>query len=92
MTMLEAEKKSPGYILGLLKAIKSWLRYNDVKLTRRIKVSNPNRTSTIEDKKIPSKDELSRIFRTSSSRVRLAEVLMAFADLRPQTIGNPDVV
>lgn len=27
---LESEKKSPGYILGILKAIKSWLRYNDI--------------------------------------------------------------
>jgi len=90
VTRLEAEEKSPGYILGLLKATRSWLRYNDVKLTRRIKVSNPNRTPTLEDEKIPSKEELSRIFRTSSPRVRVAEALMAFADLRPQTLGNHD--
>ena len=41
VTRLESERKSPGYIVGLLKAVKSWLRYNDVRLTRRIKVSNP---------------------------------------------------
>ena len=90
VTRLESERKSPGYIVGLLKAVRSWLRYNDVKLTRKIKVSNPNATPTIEDEQIPSREELSRILRTSSSRVRVAEVLIAFADLRPQSIGNHD--
>ena len=90
VTKLEAERKSPGYILGLLKAVRSWLRYNDVRLTRRIKVSNPNATPTIEDEQIPSNEELSKIFRASNPRVRVAEVLIAFADLRPQTLGNHD--
>jgi len=90
VTRLESERKSPGYIVGLLKAEKSWLRYNDVRLTRRIKVSNPNATPTIEDEQIPSNEELSRIFRASNARVRVAEVLIAFADLRPQTLGNHD--
>lgn len=76
--------------MGLLKATRSWLRCKDVKITRRVKVSNPNRTPTIEDEKIPSKEELSRIFRASSPRVRVSEALMAFADLRPQTLGNHD--
>lgn len=90
VTRLESERKSPSYIVGLLKAVKSWLRYNDVKLTRRIKVSNPTATPTIEDEQIPSKEELSRIFRASKARVRVAEALIAFADLRPQTLGNHD--
>jgi len=90
VTRLESERKSPGYIVGLLKAVRSWLRYNDVRLMRRIKVSNPNATPTIEDEQIPSKEELSRIFRASNPRVRTAEALIAFADLRPQTLGNHD--
>jgi len=88
VTTLENERKSPGYIVGLLKAVKSWLRYNDVRLTRKIKVSNPNATPTIEDEQIPSNKELSRIFRASNARVRVAEALIAFADLRFQTLGN----
>jgi len=87
---LETDGKSPGTIVGLLKAVRSWLRYDDVKLTRRIKVSNPNATPTIENEQIPSKEELSRILRASNPRVRTAEALMAFADLRPQTLGNHD--
>jgi site-specific recombinase XerD len=90
VTRLESEKKSSGYIRGLLKSVRSWLRYNDVTLTRKIKISNPNAIPTIEDEQIPSKEELSRILRASSSRVRVAEVLIAFADLRPHSLGNHD--
>jgi len=85
---LESEKKAPGYILGILKTVKSWLRYNDVILTRRVKVSNPSATPTIEDEQVPTQEELSRILRASPPRVRVAEALMAFADLRPESLGN----
>ncbi len=90
VTGLESERKSPGYILDLIKAVKSWLRYHDITLTRRIKVSNSTATPTIENEQVPSQEELSKIFRASPPRVRAAEVLMAFADLRPETLGNHD--
>jgi hypothetical protein len=90
VTDLESEHKSPGHIADLIKTVRSWLRYNDVTLTRRIKISNPKATPTLVNEQIPSKDELSRIFRASSPRIRLAEALMAFANLRPQVLGNHD--
>ena len=88
VTALEEKELSPGYIEGILKAVKSWLRYNDIKLTRKITISNAGRTPTIEDEQIPSKEELSRIFRVSPPRVRVAETFIALADLRPQVLGN----
>ncbi len=81
----ESEHKSPSYIFGILKAVKFWLRYSDITLTRRIKMSNSTFTPTIEDEQVPSQDELARILRASPSRVKTA---IAFADLRPQTLGN----
>jgi len=87
---LEAENKAPGYIQGILKAIRSWLHYNDINLTRRIKVKGSTLTPTIEDEQIPSQDQLSRILRASSLRVKAMIALMAFAGLRPQSIGNHD--
>jgi hypothetical protein len=85
---LEGDGKAPSYIIGILKAIRSWLRYNDVTLTRTIKVRNPSATPTIEDEQVPTKGELTRILRTSSPRIRVAEALMAFADLRPESLGD----
>jgi len=87
---LEAERKSPGYIVGLLKAVRSWLRHNNITLIRGIKVSNRNATPTIENEQVPTQAELARILRTSPQRIRVAEALMAFADLRPESIGNFD--
>jgi hypothetical protein len=87
---LEAEQKAPGYILGILKTVKSWLKYNDLTLPRRIRVKNSSATPTIEDEQVPSKAELARILRTAPPRVKVAIALIAFADLRPQSIGNHD--
>ena len=61
-----------------------------MKLTRTIKVGNLSSTPTIENEQVPSQEELSRIFRNSSSRIRLAEALIALSDLRPESIGNFD--
>lgn len=90
VSRLEEEKKSPGYIVGILKTLRAWLKYNDIVLTRTIKITNRNATPTIENEQIPTQAELSRILRTSSPRIRVAEALMAFANLRPETIGNYD--
>ena len=87
---LESEKKAPGYIKGILKAVKNWLRYNDVTLTRRIKIKNSEATPTIENEGATTKEELARVFRTSPLRVKVAESLIAFADLRPEVLGNHD--
>jgi hypothetical protein len=87
---LESEKKSPGYTQGILKIVKSWLRYNDITLTRKIRISNPKATPTIENERVPLQEELARILRASPTRVKSAIALMAFADLRPQVLGNYD--
>ena len=87
---LESRRRAPGYITRLLKVVRSLLRYHDIILTRRIRITNPDATPTIENEQVPSQEELSRILRASPPRVRVAEVLLAFADLRPETLGNFD--
>jgi len=88
VSSLEEQRKSPGYIDCILKVLKSWLRYHEIKLTRKISITNSGRTPTIEDEQVPSQEELARIFRGSPPRVRVAESLMALADLRPETLSN----
>ncbi len=87
---LEADGKAPGYIADLMKTVKSWLKYNDITLTRRIKIKNSTATPTIENEQVPTQEELARILRASPPRVRAAIALIAFADLRPQSLGNYD--
>jgi len=73
-----------SYVAGIMKAVKSWLRYNDVTLTRRIKIDNVDSTPTIENEQIPSQEELSGIFRTLPPRIRVAETWpLPNSDRRP---------
>ena len=88
VTKMEREEKSPGYIAGMVKAVRSWLRFNDFELKRRIKIRNPNATPSIEDERIPTQDELKTILIYASERAKTSIAFIAFAGLRPQTLGN----
>jgi hypothetical protein len=85
---LEASGKSPGYVNDFIKTIRSWLRYNDIVLTRKIKISNLTTTPTIENEQVPTQEELSRILRRAKPRTKAAIALIAFSCLRPETLGN----
>jgi len=88
VTKMERERKSPGYIAGVIKAVHSWLRYNDFEMKRTVKIRNPDATPSIEDERIPTQEELRTIFVYASERAKTSIAFMAFAGLRPQTLGN----
>lgn len=88
VTEMERDGKSPGYIAGILKGLKSWLSHNDVELKRRIKIANGNATPSIEDERVPSKEELRAVLIYASDRAKASICLMAMAGLRPQSLGN----
>ncbi len=90
VTRLEAERKAPGYITGILKAVKSWLSHNEVEVKRNIKVSNPDSTPTLKDERVPEKEELKTILMGCNRRAGAIVVLMAQGGLRPETLGNED--
>jgi len=56
VTKMELDGKSPGYIAGILKGVKSWLVHNEIELKRKVKVSNRGATPTIEDERVPEKE------------------------------------
>ncbi len=85
---LHREGKVPGYIANYLKAVRSWLGFNGVRLVRRIKVGNTNHTPTIEDERVPTGDELLQVLSYAGGRGRCSAAFMAFAGLRPETLGN----
>ena len=85
---LQRDGKSPGYIENYLKAVRSWLDYNEVRLVRRIKIGNRNATPTIESERVPTKEELRTILYYAGERAKCSIALMAFAGLRPEVLGN----
>jgi len=90
VSKLEREGKAPSYIDNYITCVKSWLRFNGIILVRKIKVGNTSRTPTIEDERVPQKDELRQILNLSPSRGKVSICLMAFSGVRPQVLGNED--
>ena len=88
VTKLDREGKSPGYILNYIKAVRTWLDYNGIKLIRRIKIRDSQSTPTIENEQVPTKEELRNLLTYASERARVSISLMAFAGLRPQVLGD----
>jgi len=88
VSRLHREGKAPAYIDNYLKAVRSWLNFHEITLVRRIKIGNRNATPTIEDERVPTRDELRTIFYYARPRARCSIALMAFSGLRPETLGN----
>ncbi len=88
VSSMEEAGLSGGYIESTLKAIRSWLSFNNVPWEHRIKVRGTTATPTLEKERVPTQDELRRILLAASARERCAAVLMAHAGLRPQALGD----
>ena len=90
ITMMEEKTYSPGYIEDHIKAIKSWLGHFDVQITRRLKISNPDSTPTLQNEQVPSAQEIAEVFARASLRSSVMISLMAKSGLRPEVLGNHD--
>jgi hypothetical protein len=88
ISKLEDDGKSPGYITGFPKTLKSWLEHNEVELKRKVKVRNRDATPTIADERVPTKEELKTILVYGSERAKVSICLMSQSGLRPEAIGN----
>lgn len=88
ITKMESEAKSPGYITGILKGVKSWLVHNEIELKRKIRISNRSATPTIENERVPEKEELKTLLMYGDERTSAAICLVAQSGLRLEVLGN----
>ena len=82
--------KMPSYVLTLEKAIRSFYSFNGVTLPR-IRHDRKLGDRRIEEKgleKVPTHDEIDKVLRDSTPRVREMIVLMAHAGIRPGVLGD----
>lgn len=85
----EEEKGHAGsYIQSSIKAVKSWLLHNGMKLTLPIRIKGTQETPSLRDERTPTQEELRRIFLSATPRDRVSCVLMSHAGLRPEVLGN----
>jgi hypothetical protein len=84
-----AQKKHAGsYIHNTTKVVKSWLAHNGIQLKRKIKITGAHETPTLKDERVPTKEELRRIFLSGSKQARTACAIVAHAGLRLQGLGS----
>lgn len=87
---LEREGKAGSYIVRFKKVLKSWLKFNDIQISFNVNIKDEHHNPTIENERVPTKDELSRILGKATKRARVSIGLMALSGLRPESIGNHD--
>jgi len=87
VTSLHGKDYSPNYIANYLKAVRSWLSYNEIELVRKIKIGNSGATPTLEDERVPMAGELRQILNYAGERGRCSIALMAFSVCGPQASG-----
>jgi len=88
VSLLESQGKAGSFIAGIVKSVKSWLSFNGISIKQKIKVRGVDSTPSLKDEKIPSQEELKRIFLSGDKKSRVASSLMAFSGIRPEVLGN----
>ena len=86
--LMEKEGKAGSYISTSLKSVSSYLKFNNIIIRLGINIKNENRNLTVENERIPEKSEIAAILRNANPRTKVAISLMAYAGLRPETLGN----
>jgi integrase len=83
--------ESQGYkresINNYFKSLRSWLRYNNVELTRRIKLS---RTESKREK-VPSPEDLDLVMKGAGARQAVCVGAVGYGGLRLEVLGQPKV-
>jgi len=84
---LEAQGYKRGSINNYFKAVRSWLGYNGIRLTRRVKLS---RTESRREM-VPSPDDVAFILGDAGVRQRVCVGCVAYGGLRTDVLGQPEV-
>ena len=90
-TVTELEKRgyAGSYGQAIVKAVKSWLSFNNITLgERRINFTDPDDTPTLREEKAPEPSELRKALEHACARTRPAMALCAFCGFRPGALGN----
>jgi hypothetical protein len=90
VTFMEKKKNAPGYIHSTITSIKSWLAFFDIVITRKILISDSEFTPTLQNERVPNKQEIQEVFLGASLRTGCVMSLIAKAGIRLQVIGNAD--
>ena len=83
-----AQSVQHGQVLELCPTLRSWAKFNGIDIKLDVNIANENESPTLDNERVPSKEELSRLLRKATSRGRVSISIMAFSGFRPETLGN----
>ena len=85
---MEKAGRAGSYIESILKAVRSWLSHNGKEVKRKIRIKGARGTPSLKDERVPTKEELKRIFLSGDRKARVACVLIAHSGVRVEVLGN----
>ncbi len=88
ISSLEGSRNVGSTIEGYVKAVKSWMMWNDVQVPGRIKIYRASENPTVENEVTPVREELRRILEVATLRGKVTCSMMAFGAFRPEVFGN----
>ncbi len=85
---MEGKGYAGAYIKRFKEMLKSFSKFSGKILDLNVNIRGENLYLTLENERVPNKEELSRLLRKATSRGRVSISLMAYAGLRPESLGN----
>ena len=77
-----------SYISHSVTVARSWLTFNGRPMARRIKIRGAEATPTLAEERVPTQEELRRVFLAAPAQWRVAAALVAHAGVRLEVLGN----
>ena len=88
IAFLEKSGNVGSSIEGYVKAVKSWMIWNDVQVPGRIKIYRASENPMVENEVTPVREELRRILEVATLRGKVTCGMMAYGAFRPEVFGN----
>lgn len=88
ITEMENEGVAPNYTANFKKALVSWLNWNSIQLTRRLKIKDRGQNVRYVDEPIPLPDEVQKVLDTASPRQKTCISFIAYAGCRLEVLGD----
>ena len=88
ISTLEKQEYAGSYIQGIMKAVKSWVRFNDIEITQSINVEGAESTPTLTEQEAITPNKVDNVLANGDSRSKVEIGLIAYSGLRPESLGN----
>ena len=85
---MEKNGYTGSYIARFKRVLRSWSRFNGIDVKLDVNIKGENESPTLDNERVPNKEELSRLLRKATARGRVSISIMAYAGLRPESLGN----